>query len=81
MEKISEKSIPDLLKTLGWSPLACFVFVSLVATLVAVPIVRETGVDIDIHDPGVLIIIAITAFLVYGSIWIFIKRITSHEQS
>lgn len=80
LDNFSKKTIPDLINALGLSPLACFIFVSLIATIVAFPIVGRSGVEIDIRDPAMILIISITAILAYGSIWIFIKRVATSDQ-
>ena len=71
----------DLLKKQRWSPLAFFAYISSIATLIAVPIIRESHPDIDTNDPGVLTILAITAFFVYGAIWLFVKGNATQSRS
>ena len=80
LDDLSRKTIPELIKALGLSPFVCFLFVSLIATVVALPIVEKSGVEIDTRDPGVILIMTVTATLAYGSIWIFIKRLTASGQ-
>lgn len=81
LDNFSKKTIPELIKALGLSPLACFLFASLIATIVAFPFLQKSGVEIDIRDPGIILIISIAAILAYGSIWIFIKRATNSDHA
>lgn len=72
--RIDDKLL-ELAKRSGQSRLRLFLLMSVAATLVAVSLLANGSLDSNMHDGGIILIVAAIAALCYGAIWLYVCRL------